>query len=102
MRYFIPFIALLSTYLPSTAQIFVKQDATGILDGTSWANAYTDLQKAIDGSNPGDQIWIAAGTYFPKGPTPDSSHFLVVKPVEIYGGFTGNETSLSERNWVDN
>lgn len=93
---------LFSTLLFANAQIFVKHDATGTNDGTSWTNAFTDLQDALDATIPGNQVWLAAGTYIPDGPTPDSSHFLMLTPVEIYGGFVGTESSLSERDWRQN
>jgi hypothetical protein len=84
------------------AQVFVDQSATGNNDGTSWTDAYLNLQDAIDASNPGEQIWIAAGIYKPAGPAPESSHFYLTEPVALYGGFTGIETDLTQRNWQTN
>ncbi len=52
--------------LPSLAKgqiYYVKADGTG--DGSSWANASSDLQAIINEANAGDDIWIAEGTYFP-------------------------------------
>ena len=83
-------------------QVYVKQDAQGTNDGTSWINAFTKLQFALDAAKPGDHLWIAAGNYTPSGPTPETSHFLVTTPVEIYGGFIGTETSLNQRDWNTN
>ena len=97
-----PFITLLYVALIchfSQAQIFVNVNATGANDGSSWADAFTNLQDALDASTTGVQIWMAAGTYVPQGPTPDSSHFLAKNPIELYGGFAGTETSVSERLW---
>ena len=45
--------------------IFVKSDAGGSSDGTSWENAYTDLQSALDIASSGNEIWVAVGTYYP-------------------------------------
>ncbi len=90
-------IALICGY--SQAQIFVKHDASGNNDGTSWSNAFTNLQDALDASASGAQVWIASGRYVPQGPTPDSSHFIATHPVQLYGGFAGTETSLSQRDW---
>ena len=102
MKLFFTIYLLFSTLLLANAQIFVKQDATGNNDGTSWTNAFTDLQVALDASVPGDQIWLAAGTYIPEGPTPDSTHFLATQPVQLYGGFAGTESNISQRDWNAN
>ena len=40
--------------------IHVNDDAGGANNGTSWTDAYTDLQSALSTSNFGDQIWVAA------------------------------------------
>ncbi len=69
-------------------------------DGTSWANAFTDLQDALAGAASGSKIWVAAGTYTPGISQSDS--FQLVSDVEIYGGFDGTETSKDQRDWVTN
>jgi parallel beta-helix repeat protein/predicted outer membrane repeat protein len=62
-------------------------------------NAFTDLQDAIGAASPGNEIWVADGTYVL------SSGLSVNKEVSIYGGFQGNsrsgggETQRSQRNW---
>jgi hypothetical protein len=41
------------------SQIFVDINATGSDDGSSWANAYTDLQDALDAVNADYQeVWV--------------------------------------------
>jgi len=79
----------------SIGQTFVKQDATGTNDGSSWDNAYTDLNTALDNTTSGD-IWIATGNYIP------STTFLIANPINIYGGFIGTETSIADRDIVAN
>lgn len=74
--------------------------------GTSWASPFQDLQAAITVAQPGDSIWVAAGTYRPSLPTnpidPRSATFTLPHDVAIYGGFRGNEATLAERKgWFD-
>ena len=45
--------------------IYVKVNAVGANNGTSWANAYKNLQVALAAATPGSQLWVAAGTYLP-------------------------------------
>lgn len=87
----------------ATAQVFVKHDATGTNDGSSWENAYTDLTVAINATAEGDQLWVAAGTYNPDGTLALSdAYFRFPHDLEMYGGFAGTETILSERDWFAN
>jgi parallel beta-helix repeat protein len=77
-------------------------------DGKSWANAFRTLQQALATAGvSGDQIWVAAGTYYPdegNGATDNdrTSSFNLKNNVAIYGGFAGTETMLSQRNWATN
>jgi alpha-tubulin suppressor-like RCC1 family protein len=45
--------------------IFVKWDAAGANNGTSWDDAYTNLQTAIEKVGCAEKILVAAGTYYP-------------------------------------
>lgn len=72
-------------------------------NGLSWNNAIRNLQTAISLATNGDQIWVAKGTYYPDeglGQTNDdrTSTFKLKNEVAIYGGFSGNELTLSDRN----
>jgi hypothetical protein len=49
----------------------------------------------------GSQIWVAAGTYKPTTEPNYYATFDLVDGVPIYGGFAGNETSTSQRNFAD-
>lgn len=96
------FVACVIAILPSAVLgqnvVYVDADATGANDGTSWQNAFTDLQDGIAQATAGTQIWVAEGTYHPAGMGGDRTAAFVLRPgVEIYGGFLGNETSIEER-----
>ncbi|MFA6290505.1 MAG: MBG domain-containing protein, partial [Victivallales bacterium] len=82
--------------------VYVKSDASGGNSGTSWANAYTDLQNAINNASSGDQIWVAAGTYKPTTGTDRAMSFQMKDGVNIYGGFSGTEISSDQRKWMTN
>jgi hypothetical protein len=95
------FLVLACTFLAnalSAANIYVNQNATGLNNGTSWADAYVDLQDAIGISAFGDEIWVAAGVYKPTTLTSRSISFSIKNGTKIYGGFSGTEILLSERN----
>ena len=98
MKYLSLYCWLIITSLTSTlsAQVFVKADATGANNGSSWADAFTELSTAIELSQEGAQIWVAAGTYVP-GNTPSAS-FSLTENLQLYGGFAGTETQLADRD----
>ena len=82
--------------------IFVNVNGGGNNDGTSWDNAYTSLQSAIDSASAEDEIWVADGTYFPTTGSDRSASFVIPDDVKVYGGFDGDESSLDERNISQN
>jgi hypothetical protein len=132
------------TMRPDVNGIFyVKEDGTG--NGSSWADAYPNVAdplllaaKQHSGAIPVEptdiirEIWVAEGTYYPMHNadgynmaaktflenTPDNpdNAFVLVKDVQLYGGFPENandtdhaphgsftrEDALNTRNWNDN
>jgi len=87
------------TKLTVTPQIYyVKSNAGGLNNGSSWTNAYTDLQSALSAASSGDEIWVAAGTYKPTATTDRTISFTLNNGVTIYGGFAGTETLRTQRN----
>jgi Secretion system C-terminal sorting domain len=100
MKHFTLFFLLsLCTYFASAQVVYVNRAATGANNGTSWANAYTNLRTAMRvTSTVGRQIWVAAGTY-----RVDTTSGFVMNPgVQLYGGFAGTETALGQRNATTN
>lgn len=104
----ISLLLCLSTAYAQTIH-FVKWDAAGLNDGSTWTDAYTSLQPALDAASEGDQIWVARGTYLPEqAPDPTSTNirdrtFVLKQGVKLFGGFQGNEptgTGLHSRNFV--
>jgi len=87
---------------PVGATLFVDELATGLNDGKSWDNAYTSFQSALDIAVDGHEIWVAKGTYYPSYAyeltnTSRYYHFEMINGVKIYGGFAGNETTITAR-----
>ncbi|MBK9928209.1 MAG: hypothetical protein IPP66_23320 [Anaerolineales bacterium] len=78
---------------------YVKSNAGGLNDGSSWTNAYTDLQSALSVASSGDEIWVAAGTYKPTRAQIELFHSPLKNGVAIYGGFAGTENLCNQRNW---
>lgn len=105
--------------LAQTVWYVNANQATGLHNGTSWEDAFLDLQDALLPNNQelglGDQIWVAKSepaqpSYKPSVRYPndsDSRHatFFFPKTRQIYGGFLGiseqfpqGETSVTQRN----
>jgi hypothetical protein len=82
--------------------LYVKADAVGADNGTSWADAYSDLQEALAVAAPGNDIWVAAGTYLPSATSARDATFQLKSGVGLYGGFVGTEVLHSERDPATN
>ncbi len=83
----------------SAQVIYVDGNAVGQGTGASWADAYTDLQAALNAAQPGDQVWVAEGTYHPAPSTATPpAGFAMPDGVAVYGGFAGSETALGQRD----
>lgn len=100
----------------SNGVLYVKKGATG--SGSSWSDA---LGEAADGfkfaqmlnavsEGKVKQLWIAGGIYKPLYSSTDvdsmnvnnrENSFLLVKDVEVYGGFAGTEAGIANRNLSD-
>ncbi|MCP4600202.1 MAG: hypothetical protein GY847_06645 [Proteobacteria bacterium] len=77
-------------------------------DGSTWAMALNEIQEGISAATAGScVVWVAAGTYFPTqefgdvedGGVAERYHSIqLVSGVDIYGGFSGNEIALEQRD----
>ena len=79
--------------------------ASGANDGSSWGNAFQGsggLQLALAAAGPGDQVWVADGTYLPTSTASRTVSFGLESGVAIYGGFASGETLLSQRDPATN
>ncbi|NOQ27124.1 MAG: T9SS type A sorting domain-containing protein [Bacteroidales bacterium] len=89
--------------MPSS--IYVKADAGGSNNGTSWGNAFTNLNTAIATLVPFQDIYVAKGTY-----TPDVTDVTIAFELKewskIYGSFNGdelvNQTVIDNRDFESN
>jgi hypothetical protein len=91
-------ISFISILAVQAKVVYVDTDATGSNDGTSWANAYTDLQIAFFRTLSSDDVWIASGTYTPSAGDRNTSFSWDRKKLKVYGGFAGTETAISQRD----
>lgn len=106
-----PLVLAVFAGLPGSAAadiLYVDKDATGANDGSSWADAYTALDVALKEADFGDQIWVTGDKYFPgrltniDDPTyttsdPRDATFWIPRGVQVYGGFLGTESAVSQR-----
>ena len=103
-------LSLESFLLPTIHYVDAAREGETTQDGTTWESAYADLQDALASAIEGDQIWLAAGTYYPdEAESADTtgavasansaySSFTMLDGVYVVGGFSGSESSASERD----
>jgi hypothetical protein len=64
--------------------------------GLSWANAFNNVQTAIDNASRSDLVFVRQGSYY--RPIAGNGSVVYMKSyVNLYGGFAGTELLLSER-----
>ena len=94
--------------------LHVDVNASGQSTGLTWADAFTDLQEAIDtfkskNFNITTQIWVADGTYKPTRNTPGNIvpgsrnlKYYFDYDIQLFGGFSGTESSIAQRDLKSN
>jgi hypothetical protein len=86
---------------PAAGVVYVKADATGADDGSSWNDAYASLANALTAVGAPDQavnIWVAQGVYRPTETGDREQSFVLQNDVVLLGGFVGSESSADERS----
>lgn len=96
-KFLLPALMLLIGQAPLQATIFhVFKNSINPGDGLTWNTAFTEMGSCIESASIGDTIWVGAGVYF-------ISEALKIKSgMKVYGGFSGTESILSERNFEIN
>lgn len=79
-----------------SAVICVNYNSPNNGPGTDWNHAFHTVQAGLSVAKSGNQVWVAKGTYV------EFVGFSPNQNVGLYGGFTGTETALSQRNWTTN
>ena len=81
------------------ATFYVVPGGAGAMNGTSWTDAYGDIQTAINAASTlygtsltAQEVWIKTGTY-----STSTAALIMKESVSMYGGFAGTETDKSQR-----
>ena len=83
--------------------VYVRSTAGAGGDGQSWSTAYKHLRDALSNVLNGSDIWVAGGTHKPSASNSKTTYFTInSKDLRLFGGFAGNETSLSQRSLSSN
>ena len=77
--------------------IYVRGQAHGLKNGTSWQHAFVHLQNALAAATDGDEIWVAGDWYTPTSDGNREATFQLKSGVAVYGGFDGVETERDQR-----
>lgn len=102
IKKFLLLVIHLSSFTLPAQVIYINAAASGANNGSSWSNAYNNLQAALTNALPGNELWVAAGTYKPAPANYPDSCFNLKNDIKIYGGFNGTETNLNQRNFQTN
>lgn len=87
-------LMILLSCAANAAVFYVKTTGDNGNTGLSWSQAKKSIGSAMSAAAYYDQVWVAAGTY--------SERVDLKAGVRMYGGFTGTETSLEQRDWRAN
>jgi hypothetical protein len=87
-----------------------KDNQSGVEDGITWQTAFATIQPALDAAvgEAGGEVWVAEGLYdeyrvyiaVDQGTEANVGAVYIPDGVALYGGFSGSETSVSQRDVV--
>lgn len=81
---------------PPPKTVYVKAGATGINNGSSWANAYTSLSVALDSIHERDTVKVAMGIY---KPYTSANSFSLKDAAVLIGGYPASGNPMdADRN----
>lgn len=91
--------------------IYVDGSVVSSGTGATWGTAVKTVSEALEMANNTScalQIWVKAGTYYPTTKngaattSRDSSFRILRNNIKVYGGFSGTESALTQRNITTN
>ncbi|MEM6298236.1 MAG: hypothetical protein AAF740_06050, partial [Bacteroidota bacterium] len=105
----IGFLGFSGTIIGQT-EYYVRLSGSG--SGTSFSDAFGDLEQALSVATAGDKIYVATGTYKPSqqynsntGATSTANvrlrTFKIPDGVEVYGSFSGAESGTIDQSVLD-
>ncbi|MBN2776399.1 MAG: hypothetical protein JXR36_02075, partial [Bacteroidales bacterium] len=105
-KYIFILTVIISSLLFSNTIAYVTETGAGIMDGTSWSNAFPGdslFYAAYFSPLNANEVWVAKGIYKPvpwstNNDDKRASHFAINGIIKFYGGFAGNETDISQRS----
>ena len=93
-----PDLPILLSGSGASARFYVAKDNPAAGDGRSWNTAFASIQDAL--THPevlnGAEIWVQGGHYNLSG------KLIIDKELSLYGGFSGTESTRSQRDWSAN
>lgn len=84
--------------LVTNATFYVVPGGAGAANGSSWTDAYGDIQTAINAASAlvategAQEVWVKAGTY-----STATAAIIMKESVSLYGGFAGTENDKTLR-----
>lgn len=72
--------------------VYVSKTGNNTNNGQTWATAKLTVAAGLSTALAGDEVWVAAGIFV--------ENITLKTGVALYGGFSGSETLLNQRNWV--